>query len=163
MGRSPGGRRARSLSLRAEIVLAVARTASAEEVKSAYHRALLVHHPDKNICTPATIHLATIKEAYKVLSSPALRALYDAKSVQNAGTTGPRPAQLISLEEFEEDANDDTVWTYPCRCGANYRITENEMEHGTHLIGCSGCSEFIWVGFELVKLYDNLLFHEQDY
>lgn len=129
----------------------MARTASAEEIKSAYHRALITHHPDKNFSKPATVHVATIKEAYKVLSSPSLRAFYDFQLEQKTGTVASRPAQVISLEEFEEDPNDQTAWTYPCRCGAIYRITENDMENGAHLTGCSGCSEMVWVGFELAK------------
>ncbi|KAJ4485565.1 DnaJ domain-containing protein [Lentinula aciculospora] len=132
-------------------VLALSRTASAEEVKSAYHRALIAHHPDKNTSKPPTIHIATIKEAYEVLSSPALRALYDRRHQQKAGATGPRPAQSVSLEEFEEDPIDETVWTYPCRCGARYHITEDDMENGIHIAGCSGCSELVWVGFEPAK------------
>ncbi|KAJ3750987.1 DnaJ domain-containing protein [Lentinula detonsa] len=132
-------------------VLALARTASAEEIKIAYHRALIAHHPDKNTSRQVTIHIATIKEAYEVLSSPALRAMYDGKLQQKTGAFGPRPAQSVSLEDFEEDPIDETVWTYPCRCGANYRITENDMDNNVHLVGCSGCSELVWVGFELAK------------
>lgn len=65
------------------------------------------------------------------------------------GSVASRPAQVISLEEFEEDPIDSNVWTYPCRCGAVYRITENDMDNGIHLNGCTGCSELVWVGFEL--------------
>ncbi|KIK70439.1 hypothetical protein GYMLUDRAFT_65670 [Collybiopsis luxurians FD-317 M1] len=132
-------------------VLALARNSSAEQVKSAYHRALLTHHPDKNASKPTTVHIAMIKEAYRILSSPSLRALYDVQLEQERSSVGPRPAQVISLEEFEEDPIDQSAWTLPCRCGAIYRITEDDMESGTHLIGCSGCSELVWVGFELAK------------
>ncbi|KAJ3753931.1 DnaJ domain-containing protein [Lentinula raphanica] len=132
-------------------VLAVARTASNEEIKSAYHSALIKHHPDKNTTKQVAIHITTIKEAYEVLSTPALRALYDKKLLQTTATAGWRPAQSVSLEDFEEDPMDETAWTYPCRCGSSYRITENNMDNGIHLIECNGCSELVWVGFELAK------------
>src|SRR5580698_6393683 len=90
-------------------VLALAKTASPEEVKAAYHRALITHHPDKNSSKPATVHVATIKEAYEVLSSPSLRALYDFQLEHKTGTVASRPAQVISLEEFEEDPIDAAV------------------------------------------------------
>ncbi|KAF9072726.1 hypothetical protein BDP27DRAFT_1382014 [Rhodocollybia butyracea] len=120
-------------------ILALARTASAVDVKAAYHRALITHHPDKNTSKPSTVHIATIKKAYE----------YDVQLQQKIANISSRPAQVISLEDFEEDPVDDTAWTYPCRCGAVYRITESDMEIGSHIIGCSGCSELVWVGFEL--------------
>ncbi len=130
-------------------VLAIARTSSANEIKAAYYRALITHHPDKNISKPAAVHITTIKEAYEVLSSPSSRARYDAQLQRKPASLDPRPAQVISLEEFEEDPADEAAWTHCCRCGGVYRISETEMENGTHLIGCNGCSELVWVGFEL--------------
>ncbi|KNZ77505.1 Diphthamide biosynthesis protein 4 [Termitomyces sp. J132] len=64
----------------------------------------------------------------------------------------PRPAQVVSLEEFEEamtESEKDSVWRYQCRCGGMYRITAADMENGHHLVGCSSCSEVVWVGYEL--------------
>ena len=68
---------------------------------------------------------------------------------------GPRPAQVISLEEFyqEESENSDGFigdsWTYDCRCGGKYVITERMMEAENHLVGCNSCSEAVWVGYEV--------------
>jgi len=80
------------------------------------------------------------------LSTPNLRAEYDSlRSVTSK--SAPRPAQIVSLDDFEESGSDDT-WRYICRCGGMYRITSREMEEGHHLVGCSSCSEVIWVGYE---------------
>lgn len=130
-------------------LLSVSQVASAAEIKLAYHRALLLSHPDKQRATlPNDVDIGLLKRAYSVLSSEELRKKYDASRMQVS--TGPRPAQIVSLEEFGETQNsDESVWTYACRCGGQYIIKESEMENDRHLVGCTGCSEVVWVGYEL--------------
>jgi diphthamide biosynthesis protein 4 len=77
---------------------------------------------------------------------PELRAKYDARRTEQSSL--PRPAQVVSLEDFTESDN-NIAWTYPCRCSGIYVITEEEMEKAQHLVGCSSCSEVVWVGYEL--------------
>ncbi|KAJ7647695.1 hypothetical protein FB45DRAFT_734923 [Roridomyces roridus] len=112
------------------LLLNIKRDATLPEIKAAYHRALREHHPDK--VAGSTADLAAIQHAYRVLTKE---------------TTSPRPAQVVSLDEFEE-TND--VFTHPCRCSGSYSITEADMEAGTHLVSCSTCSEVIWVGYQLI-------------
>jgi molecular chaperone DnaJ len=69
-------------------VLGVARNASDQELKSAYRKLALQHHPDRN---PDNAHEAgetfkTITEAYSVLADPQKRAAYD--RFGHAGLTG---------------------------------------------------------------------------
>lgn len=93
------------------------------------------------------------------------------------GFVGSRPAQVVSLEEFQEfqefqsetagevsskmeddgvSVDDHNQWegraiyTYPCRCGGMYKLTTDDLESGHHLVGCESCSEVIWVGYEEV-------------
>lgn len=145
-------------------LLSVSRSASAAEIKVAYHRALLIFHPDKQPSSttaskpptttyPSFADIASIKDAYSTLSSHHLRARYDAQLQDQSESLRPRPAQVISLEEFDEqNATTDSVsWRYMCRCGGTYRISEEDMEKGQHLVGCSSCSEVVWVGYELVE------------
>lgn len=89
-----------------------------------------------------------IKQAFETLTTPELRLKYDASRATSP--SGPRPAQLISLEEFTEN-EDEALWRYGCRCSGGYVITEAEMENGQHLVGCSSCSEVVWVGYELAE------------
>ncbi|KAF7549149.1 hypothetical protein G7Z17_g6561 [Cylindrodendrum hubeiense] len=58
--------------------LSVAPTATELEIKKAYRKMAIVHHPDKNPNDP-TAHekFQTIGEAYQVLSDPDLRKAYD--------------------------------------------------------------------------------------
>ena len=99
------------------------------------------------------MNVALIQQAYRILSSPASRAAYDASraDAEAQATGGPRPAQVISLEEFAEDGEGagKMVWTYPCRCGGTYVVREEQLEDGQHLIGCNSCSEVVWIGYEV--------------
>lgn len=138
-------------------LLGVERNASQEEIKRAYHRALLTSHPDKRAAAAGGPHdaderppIALLKEAYATLSQPELRAQHDADLA--AAKAGPRPAAVLSLDDLQEgeDAWEGT-WRWTCRCGGIFRISEAQMEEGQHLIGCSSCSEVIWVGYELAE------------
>lgn len=137
----------------------MSKDASLAGIKSAYHRVLLKSHPDKRNASISDNHvdIALIKEAYKTLSNEEDRAAYDARLKQHlyAGAS-PRPAQVISLEEFNnensgitEEDSEGGPWKYSCRCGGSYLITTTVMENGEHLIACNSCSETIWVGYEV--------------
>lgn len=59
-------------------VLGVSRTATDQELKQAYRRLAVKHHPDKNQGDPAAEEkFKEISEAYQVLSQPEVRARYD--------------------------------------------------------------------------------------
>ena len=117
------------------------------EIKSAYRRTLLQSHPDKKFLSEP-IDIALIKEAYSTLSNPQLRAEYDAQ--HSYPTAPPRPAQVVSLEDFEEVEAEES-WRYACRCGGSYLITSTLMDDGEHLVACNSCSEIVWVGYQLVE------------
>ncbi|THH20179.1 hypothetical protein EW146_g1122 [Bondarzewia mesenterica] len=150
-------------------LLSIPPTASPADIKAAYHHALLILHPDRNkkallLSSPISptnssstaIDIGRIKDAYQTLSTPKLRVEYDAAlhlSRNGEGKGGPRPAQVISLEDFAEDEGMG-VWSHPCRCGGVYRIGEQEMESGQHLIGCGSCSEVVWAGYEIIECDD---------
>jgi diphthamide biosynthesis protein 4 len=104
------------------------------------------------------VDIALIKEAYAVLSNDERRAVYDAHLKHRTyATNPPRPAQVISLEEFEDETigiiegDQGGPWRYPCRCGGTYWITTELMDKGEHLIACNSCSEAVWVGYEVME------------
>lgn len=139
------------------------KNASSADVKAAYHRVLLQSHPDKRpggaSSSANLVDIALIKEAYSVLSNDERRAVYDSHLKHRTyTTTPPRPAQVISLEEFEDETigniegdQEGGPWRYPCRCGGTYWITTELMDKGEHLIACNSCSEVVWVGYEVME------------
>ena len=77
-------------------VLGVARNASDEELKKAYRRSAMKHHPDRNPGDTAALEaFKECKEAYEVLSEPGKRRMYDqhghAAFEHGMGGGGPGP------------------------------------------------------------------------
>ncbi|KAI0334045.1 hypothetical protein GY45DRAFT_142979, partial [Cubamyces sp. BRFM 1775] len=138
-------------------LLSVSPSASPADIKAAYHRALLASHPDKRelvngLSKFADIDIGLLKQAFNTLYTPSLRKEYDVRRSASGNPRGPRPAQVISLEDFEErEGPDGTTWAYPCRCGGQYVVTEDMLDAGQHLVGCGSCSEAVWAGYELVE------------
>jgi len=59
-------------------VLGVNRDASEEEIKKAYRKLAMKHHPDRNPDNPKSEeHFKEAKEAYEILSDGQKRAAYD--------------------------------------------------------------------------------------
>jgi molecular chaperone DnaJ len=89
-------------------VLGVGRNASPEEVKGAYRKAALQHHPDKN---PGDTHaeekFKEAAEAYSVLSDPDKRARFDRFGVEGVrgvgGGTGFDPTQFVDFADILGD------------------------------------------------------------
>ncbi|EIW64448.1 uncharacterized protein TRAVEDRAFT_109366, partial [Trametes versicolor FP-101664 SS1] len=139
-------------------LLAVSPSASPADIKAAYHRALLASHPDKRDSTaaPNSADIGLLKQAFHTLHTPSLRQEYDRLRASSDSPGGPRPAQVISLEEFDEGEDGEaTIWVYPCRCGGRYVATEEMLDAGQHLVGCTSCSEVVWAGYELVDTTEN--------
>lgn len=80
-------------------ILRVSPTATQSQIKSAYYRQCLIHHPDKNPGNEeASLRFAEISEAYTVLSDSSLRRKYDqhilSKSdIHGVGRASSRPPQ----------------------------------------------------------------------
>jgi hypothetical protein len=58
-------------------ILGITRKASQSEIRSAYRKLARKFHPDVSKAPEAELQFARLSEAYRVLSNPQLRALYD--------------------------------------------------------------------------------------
>lgn len=145
-----------------------ARFLSSQEVKTAYKRALLQHHPDKQsgiasvkipkTGRPASVTVDDIALAYKVLSEPSLRAEYDrwlhSKDGEVDGTSRVHRTGLetVDLDDLAFDSASST-WSRSCRCGdeKGFLVTDPELEKnaedGELIVGCKGCSLWLRVLF----------------
>lgn len=138
-------------------VLGLPQTATFVEIKQTYRGLLLKHHPDKTTSSKSApgIDIDLLKRAYEILSDPQSRGEYD--SLRKISPDGgprtqstPRPAQVVSIDLWREVEDDvENTWTYPCRCGSQYVLREGDVENDVHLVPCEGCSESLYVGYEL--------------
>jgi molecular chaperone DnaJ len=85
-------------------VLGVARDASAEQIKSAYRKAALQWHPDRNPENKqqAEGNFRAASEAYSVLSDTQKRAVYDRFGHAGLGSRGFEPGAGMNSTIFEE-------------------------------------------------------------
>ena len=129
----------------------LATPSTVKEIRAAYKRALLVHHPDKkhkrsHTTTSASLTLTKpssqptaawtidqITHAYTILSSPTSRAAYDSQLLALQRTElvkRPRAQttelEVVDLDDMEHDDHANT-WTKRCRCGnqTGYAVEES--------------------------------------
>lgn len=137
---------------------------SAQELKSAYRRALLKHHPDKDSSSNTkSLHKPTVDDivlAYKTLSTPSLKLEYDRhlrtgvrpSSHATVGETYHIGLETVDLDDLQYDSAAG-MWRRECRCGdeSGFIVTEAELEKkiddGELLVGCKGCSLWLRVMF----------------
>src|ERR1700759_4386008 len=80
-------------------VLDVPKTANEAEIKKAYRRLAMKHHPDRNPDNPEAEHkFKEAKEAYEVLCDAQKRAIYD--QFGHAGLEGGRGGGFSTGEAF---------------------------------------------------------------
>lgn len=150
---------------------------SKQQIKLAYHKALLKHHPDKggeasglqqsHSVSDTSAQKYTIDEittAYKTLSDSRARAEYDrtlrldrAKLAerQKTGDVFHTGLEVVDLEDLlcDESNEDAMCWYRGCRCGdeRGFTVTEDDLEreaeHGEIVIGCRGCSLWLKILF----------------
>ncbi|CEJ95019.1 hypothetical protein VHEMI10523 [[Torrubiella] hemipterigena] len=140
--------------------------AAATLIKRAYHRALLLNHPDKardsSVKEESLYTVDQISQAFAIISSPAKRAEYDValRLARNAGNDGELSRFQTGIEnvdlddlEFDEDGE---RWFRSCRCGNDkgYTFQEQDLEEaqelGELMVGCHDCSLWLKVHFAVL-------------
>ncbi len=147
---------------------------AAQDIRNAYRRALLQHHPDKLdeaqlpnndlAIRTARYTIDDISLAYKILSDPRARAGYDRDvRLHNhwARKEGEALTARTGLDNADlDDLNYDEVenkWYLACRCGDDrgFVVTEGDLEkekeHGEVLTGCHGCSLWMKISFQIAE------------
>ncbi|KNF06702.1 hypothetical protein PSTG_00018 [Puccinia striiformis f. sp. tritici PST-78] len=137
---------------------------------SHHHPASTVHSHSPQQPSPTDHQYAqSLILAYSTLIEPARRIEYDLKrlksnpahkQVPSSGSDSKIVSQVLDLSEFtqltvdqpEEEAP-DTVgggdrFVFPCRCGGQFLISEDQMEADIEIIGCDGCSLTVKVEYQ---------------
>ncbi|KAJ5376678.1 DnaJ-domain-containing protein [Penicillium cosmopolitanum] len=128
-----------------------------QQLKLAYHKALLRHHPDKAgpITQDATLRATSastspssqdkftideITAAYKTLTDPSLRAEYDrvlrldrvkGAEREKTGDVFHTGLEVVDLEDLGcDESGEEIVWFRGCRCGdeRGFLVSEDELE-----------------------------------
>ena len=144
------------------------RDVTVQDIKLAYRRSLLHHHPDKSKSTApkaansdrSNPSIDAITLAYKVLSNATARSEYDRLlrlQTSSSDLTLEKPHPGLETEDLDDLDYDELqhVWYRNCRCGngKGFLLTEQELEreaeHGEVITGCRGCSLWLRVVFEV--------------
>ncbi len=89
-------------------VLGVSRSAAAEDIKKAYRKCALAHHPDRNPGDKkAEEKFKEATEAYQVLADPKKRQIYDEYGHEGLGTRGFSGFSSTGFSDIFEDIFED--------------------------------------------------------
>jgi diphthamide biosynthesis protein 4 len=111
--------------------LEVSNDATNQQIKSAYQKLCLQHHPDKN---KNSLRFYKIQEAYETLMDSQKKLEYDLLLSSN----GPIQDEFY-FNQLIFDPVDNNFYQ-ECRCGGSYRITKEQFECGFNCIECDFCS-----------------------
>lgn len=130
-------------------ILGCEESATCEEIKKCYQKLALKTHPDKvasqsrEKLSDANDEFAKISFAWKILGDENLRNQYDIKWKQRCISQDWPIQDDIEIEEFEicdTPDCDEHVYTYPCRCGGLYALSETDVKIKFDIVCCDTCS-----------------------
>jgi curved DNA-binding protein CbpA len=112
-------------------VLGAASTATQDELKEAYRKALLASHPDKQAAAHgASAVFHEVQLAWHVLGDPQRRAVYDAQERCKVVDLAIIDDEISILEMEVTTSIDETLLSYQCRCGDLYAIGLDDLLKG---------------------------------
>jgi len=86
-----------------------------------------------------------ILKAWTVLSNTELRRQYDAAWVQRCTAQTQTIQDSVNIKEFNQTADGRQV--FPCRCGADYELSCQNVEFRLDYLSCPSCSLCIAVQY----------------
>lgn len=132
--------------------------ATFDELKKRYQKLALKFHPDKiashdeeksDVSHP--VEFSKINFAWNILSDADLRKQYDIKWKQRCISQEWPIQDDVCVEEFDKsDVSDldENMYTYPCRCGGLFVISETDIQIKFDIVCCDTCSLSIRILFD---------------
>jgi diphthamide biosynthesis protein 4 len=145
--------------------LGIDRHATQDEIRRAYQRLALLHHPDRSLAREADLDdnvsnadalnqtldkedpFLRVQKAWEVLRDETSRREYDRDLLSKLGN-GVVNAE-VDLDDMDYDEAGES-YRAPCRCGGEYVVTESQLEEGVSVVGCGTCSLGIRVLYRTV-------------
>lgn len=142
-------------------ILGVLPSATYKEIKLAFQKMARICHPDK--CKDLSGNLPevtgnsepvlsnvdkfhSISKAWKVLGDSDLRSAFDAAWQQRCLAQEWPIQDVVALQEF--DLTDDAFYSYPCRCGSSYNLSQQDILFQVDLVCCPSCSLCIQIEYD---------------
>lgn len=105
-------------------LLGIKKTASIEEIKSAYRKLIVLVHPDRSDKAIDQIKTLRLIEAYETLSNPERRQIYDGVPIKESGTT---PSATTQFTHESTNARSASKKTYPTADGFSPNVYFTEL------------------------------------
>ncbi|XP_013883494.1 dnaJ homolog subfamily C member 24 [Austrofundulus limnaeus] len=155
-------------------VLGASPSDSVQQLKHKYQQLALKYHPDRlgeDLSTEtesAVSRFVEVNSAWKVLGEQNTRRQYDSQRREQELKQDRPVDSTVQLEDMMWD-QDEGVYTYDCRCGGGFLVSQEEVEEETLLllsdhddeemlrkktgvlVCCDTCSLGIWVTWSLNK------------
>eukprot|EP00124_Ichthyophonus_hoferi_P001604 Ihof_evm4s88 gene=Ihof_evmTU4s88 len=121
-------------------VLGLSSKAHIDDIRKQYQSLARQYHPDKARSDEKGVEMFhRIQAAYDVLKDPATRLIYD-NTMHNGMLRVEHPGNGdVDLDDMSHDQVSEK-FAYPCRCGGQYEITEDELGNGHDVALCAQCS-----------------------
>lgn len=131
-------------------VLGCEENASVDVIRRCYHKKALLHHPDKGSNDGRVEDMTgfdVISKAWKTLSDPEARRVYDAKLSESRLARQELVFGSFSASELTFD-QDDNTYKQLCRCGGTFVLAAQDLalaQDSDISIECDSCSLVIHV------------------
>lgn len=128
-------------------ILGCDENASIEVIKKCYHEKALTCHPDKVASdVNCTNSFELINKAWKTLSDPRERQIYNAKLNQQRLCQQSLVFGTFKLGDLTYDSVHN-LYTMLCRCGGHFAVDASDITPGDSDISveCDSCSLIIYV------------------
>ncbi|WP_338791740.1 DnaJ domain-containing protein [Bernardetia sp. MNP-M8] len=142
-------------------LLGITKTATLQEIKSAYKKQALKFHPDRNAATPQEAQLAEerfklINEAYQVLSDPIKKSRYDNELEFESARRQQYYKQYTSSGNYSDSSNQNTHQNTQRDTGYTYqRRQTTQKKQPTFEFGKTEL--YIVLGFAVMFVFAYLL------